>query len=652
MDTKLESLKDFAKENHPLPPDPKSVFVPSGNVEVIDYVPIAQPGAQSAQPEVTKPTKKPNPVLDFFKKFPWVLPVVSVLIVALLGTVLWMVFNTAPQTKNDKVEVTVEAPKEVPIGSTREWVITVKNNNPVQIFDTRATLLLDQNFKYQRDTSTNASFDQKSTTYFLKAIAAGESRIIRFEAQILGAIQETSTLQVKVQFSPQSTKNNEVFEVTSNKYITTIISSDINASISKETELVEVNSDTTLTFKFENISDKDIENIRVRGLFPGESDFLYRSSKLDQGSIGIVAKPTEGNNVWVIEKLPKKAIFALSVTGKVQSNAKTELPFTFDIASLDANKEWKKILEKTDTIKSTPQSLAINTYINGIKEFFTTSSTVEVVVEYENKSTKSISGIEINSTINDPAGLLDYTKVAVTTGTPNITNKTLIWKGANFSELVSLSPGARGALRYTVPVKSKELALNSNLEQDKYTLQPVAEVKQENKPSITATSTVVYKMAGGLVFNQKSEEIKDVKQTVFGNDTGNFKVVRVTWEFSTLQNQLTALEAKTSTSLTSLFEPVFNPQSISPADYLDKLLYTAAGDIVLRQDTVPNYLGVSKSKLVIAFDIKIPESSAINGNYGSVVVLNKTTITAKDAITAQEYKAEVAPFRFADVLPK
>jgi Domain of unknown function DUF11 len=626
MEDRFKSLREVASERI------NTVEVtPSYNEEqIIDLEPVT---SSSIPPNTV--IKKPSPLaplFSFIKKFPFVLPVAALAIISIFGTVLWFVFNTAPTTKNNNVTVQIQAPKEIPIGSTREWVITVKNSNKVPIFDTRVNLLLDQNFKYQRDTSTNSSFDQKSTTYFLKTLAAEETRIIRFEAQVLGAIQETSTLQVKLQFSPQSTKGNEFYEILSDKTTTTIVSSDINASITKESELVEVNSNTSITFKFENISDKDIENIRIRGIFPSDQDFAYSSSKLDQGSVGVLTKPTESNNIWVINKLPKKAIYSLTVSGKVLPSAKTEVPFTFEIASLSAEKEWKKIIE---------------TYIAETKEFFKPSAVLTIIVEYENKSTKSIPNIELTSSINDPAGLLDYTKLAGATGTPNITGKTVVWKGANLSDLVSLSPGVKGSVKYTIPVKSKELALNSSFEQDRYVLQPVAEARQDNKQSISATSQLVYKLEGGMNFVQKQEEIKDIKQTVFGNDTLPFKVVRVTWEFTTLQNEITSLEAKSSTTLTSLFEPVWNPLSISPADYLDKVLYGQTGDIVFRQDTLPNYLGISKTKLVVSFDIKVPDSSAINGNYGTVAVLGKTTVTAKDAITAQDYKFESPAFTFS-----
>lgn len=659
MDKKLEDLKHLLDEQHPVQPtSDKPVFVPTGSVEVIDYA-TANP-ANTTPPSTSTPSshpaptaeKKPNKIIVLIKKYPWALPVAALLIISLIGGVAWMLFASRPTVVNDKVAITVEAPREVPIGSTREWTVSVKNNNPVSILDTRATLLLDQNFKYQRDTSTGASFDQRSTTYFLRELKPDETKIIRFEAQILGAIQETSTLQVKVQFSPQSTTAPQTLEVLSEKYTTTIVSSDIRAEIQKEQELVEVGSDAKIVFQFENISDKDIENIRVRVRLPEEGSFTYRSSQLDQGSLGVNTRPTESNNTWIIPILPRKSVFALTVNGSIPTAAKTEIPFTFEIASLSADKEWKKIIEKSDTLRSTPQSLAITTYINGVQEFFRPSTNLEIVIEYENKSTKSLSNVEISSIINDPANVLDYSRLNVLTGTPSVNNKRLVWRGAALPELASLGPGARGVLRYQVPVKSLELALNSNLEQDKYTLQPIAEAKQDQN-TLSATSQVIYKMQGAINFVQKAEEIKDVSQTVFRNDAGSFKVVRLTWEIGTIQNKISNLEIRTSTNLTSLFGSIFNPQSITPADYLDKLLYNeSTGEIVLTQPTVDNYLGVSKSKLIITFDIKVPESATVNGNYSSVTVLNKVTVTATDDITKENYKVEVGPVNFAATQPR
>lgn len=657
MDKKLDELRELAKRAHEAHNTtsvesevPRPVFVPTGSVEVIDYAPIStQQATADYNPTPNQKITTKQKIFGIIKKYPWALPVIALLLTTLIGLSLWMVFNKAPKVVHNNVLTVVTAPKEAPIGSTREWTITVTNNNPVQIFDTRVALLTDQNFKYQRDTTGGALFDQKSTTYFLKEIEAGGVRIIRFEAQILGAIGETSTFQARTTFTPQSTQGQASYEVLSDKKVTTIVSSDITAEVIKEKDLVEVNSDVSVIFKFENVSDKDIENIRIRGIFPVDADFFYRSSQLDQGSLGIDTTPSEGNNTWIIPKLPKKAIFQLKVNGTIQSSAKTELPFVFEVASLSIDKEWKKILEKSDTIRSTPQSLAVTTSISGVQEFFKPGDVLQFVTELENKSTKSLSSLELKSTINDPAGLLDYSKIQITSGTPNLTDKTLIWKGANLADLVSLAPGAKIAIKYSVPVKTTELALNSNFTQESYTIQPVVEVNQPDKPSITAASSVVYKMHGGMTFKQTAEEIADVSQTVFSGDTGVFKVTRVTWELSTLQNSLKELEIKSSTSITSLFEPVFNPMSITPADYLDKLLYADTGDIVLRQDFVDAYLGVSKSKFIITFDIKLPENAAINGNYGSIVVLNKTTATATDSVTGQQYKFEIPAFNFASL---
>lgn len=659
MDKKFEDVRGENSQAEPVNVGEKPVFIPTGNVEVIDYSPqsVSSNTTTEGAPGTGSQVKS-NKIVAFFKKYPWALPVSALLIIALVGGVAWALFSAKPTAVNNKVSVIVEAPKEVPIGSTREWMITVKNNNSVSIMDTRAVLVLDQNFKYQRDTSTNASFDQKSTTYFLRELKPDESKVIKFEAQILGAIQETSTLQVKVQFNPQTTTTPQTLEVLSDKYTTTIVSSDIRAEIQKDQALVEVGSEAKVAFQFENISDKDIENIRVRVRLPEEGSFSYRSSQLDQGVLGVNTKPTESNTTWVIPKLPRKTTFVLTVNGTIPAGAKTEIPFTFEIASLSAEKEWKKIVEKSDTLKSTPQSLAVTTYINGVQEFFKPSATVEVVVEYENKSTKSLNNLEIASTINDPANILDYSKLNILTGNPSITNKRLVWKGAALPELATVGPGAKGIIRYQVPVKSLELALNSSLEQERYTLQPIAEVKQDQQ-TISAVSLVVYKMQGSISFVQKAQEIKDVSQTVFRNDGGSFKVVRVTWEIGTVQNKISNLEVRTSTNLITnsggfnSTDSIFNPQSIVPADYLDKLLYNEnTGEIVLSQPTLDNYLGVSKSKLVITFDIKVPSTSAVNGNYNAVTVLNKTTLKATDDITKENYKIEVGSLNFSSTQSK
>ena len=656
-ENKLESLKNLIKSSpnssDTLSSD-KKVFVPTGTVEVMDYASgTAEPVIPVAETSAILPEKQNfyQKAVALFRKRPILIPLVLAVLFGIFAGAFWLLTNTSTTPKYYKLSVGVDYPKEIPIGSTREWVATIKNDNPVEITSVRATLLLDQNFKYQRDTSVNGKFDSKSTTYFLDNMQAGETKIVRFEAQVLGAIQETTSLQIMSEYTYSTTKKTESVKLTSEKFMTTIVNSDIRAEVTKQQELVEVNSDTTITFKFENVSDKDIENLRVRGLYPANTDFLYRSSSLDEGVLGIKLTPSESNNIWIIDKLPRKTVFTITVSGTVKINAKPELPFTFEIASLSSDKEWKKILEKSDIIKSTPQSLAVSTYINGATEFVKPGTLLEIVVEYENKSTKAISNVSITSAINDPASILDYSKLIVLTGTPTVTNKTLIWQGGSASELVSLAPGFKGTLRYTIPVKAKELAVNSSFNQDQYTLRPVAEVKQTDQQTISAASALTYKLVGGMNFLQVVE-LLDKNQSVFVGDSGDFKVNRVTWNISTLQNSLSAFDIVTGTGLNGLSDPIFNPTSIIPANYLDKLLYKQTdGAIVLHLDKVDNYLGISKAKLTISFQLKVPSGNQVNGKYDDIQVLKPVSVTGKDAVTGEVYKIDVPETLYKSTVP-
>jgi hypothetical protein len=552
--------------------------------------------------------------------------------------------NTASVVSN-QVSIAFSGSQVISVGSTKEWSIEVKNNNTITMYNTQLVLQPDSGFKFKKN-NTSFSCDPTCTTFFIDQIDPGASKVVKFEGSLTGNVGEQVSLQALVRYNEATVAGRSAAQhaISSEKFTSTIANPEVKIEASRLKDVVEKGGDAQVQLTVENISDQDILDLQVRAQYPLDS-FSYFSSSLDTGSGNAQTTPSQADNVWNIPRLEKRAKQTIIIKGKVKSQAKSEIEFGFVVSAQASAQVYTPIANTSVRLSAIDQAIAVSTFFeNKVNNpIIQPGDDLQVVIRYENKGSKTLNDVQIVSSISDPADIIDWPTIKFATGTGTITGKTVSWRGAGLPALVSVGANESGSIRYSVKVKTSGTVLNSNLAQEKYTLQPAAEVSATDRQPVSVVSEKVYQLGGLLGFTQTVEIIDDVASTSFVNDKydlpKDFKVARVTWTFTTTQNRIKSITIDTGTPLlgnpqnSDILSPVIKPTNIS-----DKLIYNGkTGALSLALDSIDPYLGFSKPAYTVQFELKVKPDSNTK-SYKNLTILRSLSIRGlDDTITGKEY---------------
>lgn len=559
--------------------------------------------------------------------------------------------NSMPVKTVNQVGVEFSGPKTAGLGSAKEWSIKVSNNNNVAMYNTTLVMMMDSGFKFIKNNS-DVKYDPSSTTYFLDKIDPGQVKIIKFTGSLAGAVGDDVSLQAKVIHSDPTIGNKtpQNYSLNSSPFVTKITVPDVKMEVVKSKDLVEKGGELELKVVVENIADQDMLDTQIRAEYPLES-FSYVSSNLDFGS-NKNNGASSGNSVWNINRLEKNKKVTLTIKGEVKPEARENMSFNFVLQNAVGNQNYQQIINTSTTVNTIEKALSLTTIIENKKkdDLIKPNEELNILIKYHNKSSRTLNDVQIISSLNDPAEILDWSTIKWQNATGTLNGKSITWRAASTPDLVSIAPNQSGFIKYNIKTKEATNFYNSNLAQDKYILKPAAQVSATDRQAVSATSEKEYKAIGFLDMTQTVEILDDVKNTSFASDNydkvGTFKVARVKWSFETRQNKIEKVVVEASTPLLGNVEnsDVFAVSSVKPTNLANKIQYNPkTGQIKLEIDSLETYLGLAKPKFEVEFELKVKPDSHTK-DYDQVLVLRPTKLTGTDNFTEEDYEKEIQQF--------
>jgi hypothetical protein len=622
----------IGNDNEPLPTPP-----------VIQMLPMQKPKLDI--PLINNvPKRKPKAPIN--KK---ILAVIAGIVI--LGITTGFAFYTyfsslTPKVEYKNIDFSVKAPDFVPVGSVREWQILVTNKNKVAIRNIEVSLNVEQSFKFRRNLSS-AVYDSKSVRFLVDRIEPDKTQKINFEATLVGAVNTNSYFSATMLYKATGNNNKDYsYTLNSERIASEISNAEIKTSIEKTKEVAEWGESFDITYNYENISDRDIENIKVTASYPDAKAFEYISSVLKRTDTQDTLKPTDGNNEWKIDRLARKEKQSLTVKGRVLEGAPKDLTFTFDILTPKSDTDWQTIIEPTvDKIVTTAQPVSLSMTLVGKEEptnLFTAAEGLNFIINYENKSTKTIQNAEISASFIDPADLLSFSTTSFKTGYGTVSGKTIVFKGASIPALLSVAPGAKGNIEFGISTKPLETISNTSLPEDKFNISFKTEFTSPDKNIISFENKKIYKLASALDF-QQSVIITDKANSSFKDVAGEFKVAQIKWTFKTRHSKLKNIQVDSGTILAATGD-IWNDASVRPIDGSEKPVYGGStnGKISLRIAGLDNFLGIAKEAAVYSFELKIfPDGRT--GGYTGIQILKDTVVSGTDSLTGKLYTNNIQP---------
>jgi hypothetical protein len=547
----------------------------------------------------------------------WWLVLIAATVFVVLLVALFALVLLKPTSRNvpdyNNVIVKMEAPESLPKGTPGKWKITIENKEDTPIEGIQVDLDFDKSFEFSR--AINPSPDKpEGNVYKISRLDDYKNGIyqqnIEFEGITKGNIDEEIIVKGTISYTPQQLlrmKNSgqlskevserKTLQITPTKTRTT--SARININMAPSSDTIVNNGEVEFTVNFENTSEKEIKDLRLQMVYP--QGFNYTGSDLRASQFSSTkTTPDESNNIWKIDTFNRLSSQILKFRGTIQGSNNVRMPFTINMQIKNGD-NWQTVATRTRDVTIAQKPLLLTTKVsNKDNGFIKPEDQLEIVIDYENQGSSPLKDVEIAGTLQDPAGIVDWTTASFSGGdTGNLDNRTFKWSGKNIPQLANLGVGVKGQLRYNVKTKPINDFIKTNFKQNDYIVIPNAVASAQNLAQVNQSGTT-YKSVGDVFLQQT---VQDITSEAEKQKAANRKVYKVTWNISTLQNQINQVEIRTKSSLPEN-SFVDLSSTILPQTRQSELSYSqSTGELVWKVGNIINYTGLTNPIVTISFNI-------------------------------------------------
>lgn len=578
---------------------------------------------------------------DWFQKLSdflikkWYLILGGVILVASLFVAASFIFSTplSPYGPSDFLELSarIEGPTTSPSASPGQWKVVIENKNQVTIEDVRVDLDFDPAFKYLKAVTPDPSVPT-GEQYTFSSLPANSSTIIQFEGSLVGVIDEEPQMIGTVSYTPLPLRGqpNSQRVVSIQGLITKITRPVISVSIVPFEQVIANGSEAQLTISFENQSEREIQDLRIRVQYPDRGTFELTESQLQLSNLSdIQTQPNDGNNIWFISSIPRLQKQTLLIKGRLSGAEGVRQPFTVEIGARGENNQFTTIASTSTDITIKADPLVLTTYIDGRSDLgtFKSGERLKFVVDYQNKGSSTLNDVAISMFIDDPANILDYSTIAFIGGDRgNETNEVIKWEGNGTPQLSRLNPQQKGSISFQIQVKEDARFIQTALNQNRYTLQPRVQAQASNLDLFEIAGSV-YKAQGDMNF------VQEIADSVVSETNTNEALVKVTWTITSKQNELINTRV---TAVSSLPDDAFLVDATTPIGEKANITYDdATGRLTWSPGRVLSYAGASNPAVTVTLTFKIQSTS---GAFAGIQLFDQPQITALDDFTGARYE--------------
>lgn len=584
-----------------------------------------------------KPVNKENKFTKFlFTK--WWLVLILIFVICLGGVAAYFFVKSqtslVPSGPFTNVEAKIEAPQTSPSGTPNKWKITIVNKESVALQNVVISLDFDRTFKFTRTINPDPSRPDGSEFKLARLEAVNQDAtgtIIQFEGTLTGNTDEETLMQGNISYTPSVLQDSQgsrrTIPIVPAK--TKITEPQISLNLAPTQDTVQNGGEAELVATLKNVSESELKDVRIRMQYPDKNGFDYKGSELQIGSTAdSKTTPDNSNNIWNIGNMPRTQSYTLKVRGNVFGSDNVKTSFSLFIELKGNNNDYKTIAQTSRDIKISAQPLSLITKITNKDndKTFNPGETLNVSLEYQNKSTTTLKNVELVGFLDDPANILDYTTIAFSGGDRGtLNNRTIQWKSNGVPQLANLSPQQRGQLSYSIRVSDKDTFVKSGLTQNTFTITPKATAKATNLQSVDFSGDL-YKAKGLLEFAQT------IKSKGLDETNKNKEVFTVTWTLTSRQTQVNTVQIRTSSPLGI---GAWQPKSIIPATDSTKISYNeVTGEILWQPGNILPYTGTStKPSTTISFDLVVESG----GNTSKGILFDPAKVTGVDDFTSEKY---------------
>lgn len=522
----------------------------------------------------------------------------------------------------DRVVVSIDGPQSADSTQTVQYSITYSNDNYVALKD--AEIYLDYaenfqpidnvNFKYLNPQSSKIyvgdikpkekkSIDMKGIFY-----APKDSQVYLNAALKYGVSGKSGQAQSKTQFGVNIATAPLILDVVAPQ----------DAASGDSIEIV---------IDYKNLDVRSVDQAQVRMEYPEGFEFVSASPA-----------PSEGNTVWYAGKIEQNQGGKIRIQGKVSGEPGQTRLFKVSLGRQGEDGKFITYNQRSMQTKVVASALAISQEITSGAEGKTVKpgAKLSYIVKFKNASEvvmrNAIVSVELSGRV------LDFASLSMDGGAFDEKTGVITWKASDVPKLAMLEPGDGGEIRFGVSVKEM---IPVDKEGDKnYVVRSVAKINSTDVP----TSVDSNKVVGSNILELKVQSKVFLETLGFYADAnipnsgptppalGKETTFTIHWTAMSVSNDME--NAVVTASLPSGIR--WTGKTFPDGE---KISYDSRSNFITWNiGTIKAGSGIVSPKREVSFQIALkPQSNQVGKD---VVLLNPSTLTAKDIFVGQDMKVE------------
>lgn len=361
--------------------------------------------------------------------------------IGVISLLTYLAFRKPPvvEVKEANVEITIEAPANIPSGGNGVYTLKLQNNDSQKLTNVRLEIAYPEGITYV--SSVPKAEGLLGTTFKIPDLVSGQiSPSVIIRTKVSGNVGDSKQIIARMFY----TYDNFSAEFVKEKAYTFVLSASLVALELTGPETVSNSQLVMYNLKYKNNSSKPIENSRVRVNFPEGFNIAQSDPAVSLGE-----------NVWELGNLQPGAEGQIQIQGTYKSSNPGEsktwsaefLVFSNGDYNIQNTTQMVTAISSLPLVVSQELQSAGNSEVSAVAK---PGDTLTYEVAYQNNSSVAASGVNIIATLASKA--LDLSTVQAEGGQVN--NNTIIWNASGVPNLEILNPSESGTLRFSVRVKN------------------------------------------------------------------------------------------------------------------------------------------------------------------------------------------------------
>lgn len=515
----------------------------------------------------------------------------------------------------ERVQVTVSGPQSVASAEETTFMVTYTNDNWRKLENAMLVFSYPESFHPQDENGKEITRPVMEMP--LNKITANAEGKIAITGKFYGFKGDVAYLKAALRYSPSGAST--TFEKTAQLGVN-IFSSPLSLEITAPLELAS-GQDVEYVVDYGNASDIKFPNMRVKLEYPEGFQF-----------VGSEPRPSEGESVWYVGNLKGRANGKIKVRGVLTGTSGEQKRIRGTIGFFNDDGKFMAYAENERPTRVIASPFSIYQTVNDLTDITANQGEdLRYVIRYKNESRIGMRDVIVTAEINPE--FLDMSRLILTNGVYDAARKIIVWKASDVPSLGKIEPGAGGELSFSVPVLAEIQGANAQ----NLSIKSVVKIDSPDVPMVLGSNKIIG--SNTLVVKLNSLISLDTKviydDAVFpnagplppkvGQETSYTFHLKIANSLNALKEARVSIIFPVSVRYTGKFSPenetvVFNERTNELVWELGVFDPTksAPRELVFQVAAIPSPNSVDKP----------------------LILINSTTLTAKDAFTDRDVRVE------------